>query len=54
MRQKIEAERGDVYAILATLVKKVTLQVRSDDRLVAGNLFAEDYEYPAGGVDLNI
>jgi hypothetical protein len=54
MRQKIEAERGDVYAALSALVKKVTFQVRSDHRLMARDLFAEGREYPAGDIDFNI
>ena len=54
MRQRIEAESGDVYAALAALANKVTFQVRSDHRLTARDLFAEDYEYLAGDIDFNI
>lgn len=54
MRQEIEAERGDVYAALATLVKKVNLQVRFDHLLMAQALFAEDHKYVSGDIDLNI
>ena len=54
MRQKLEAELGDVYAALTALVKKVNFQVRSDRRLLAQDLFAEGHQYVPGEIDLNI
>ena len=54
MRQKLEAQRGDVYTALAALVPKVNFLVRSDHRLLARDLFAEDHQYVPGDVDLNI